>query len=439
MPRAPLPVRTLSRRLLVTALAFATVHAPVRPPLPCEAGDARLDELVNRYKATLGRHDDVAYASERDALDAIADLDTPDGRRTLRGLAVAERDLEASCDGRRMALLLGALVRRGGAAEFDFAIRTVEAARCRGLEAALPRVLGAAVASTARAHLREVVLVKGTAAVRAAAARALGAVGDREAVLPLLGVLREDDLVVRAEALFALGELHDEGAVPAMTIFLAGDDPRLREVAARALGVLGSERALPGLVRALDDPVPRVVESAASALALLAPKGVAISVPALLARWEKSRGRDDRLDDGFERALTRVTGAEVGSDPDLWKSWWAANKDRPPAEVARRDAPTTIAGARYYGFSVRSSHAVFVHSIYFLSDGHPSVGSIVDPDTILAQVREMNRWRRVRIHTIALLKGEPPAGYVDLEDPQAAERFMRRLAEENDGRFVEVR
>ena len=36
-------------------------------------------------------------------------------------------------------------------------------------------------------------------------------------------------------------------------------------------------------------------------------------------------------------------------------------------------------------------------------------------------------------------KGEPPAGYVDLEDPQAAERVMRRLAEENDGRVVEVR
>ncbi len=526
MPRAPLLVRTAALRVLAAALALATVLGAARPVPRCEAGDPRLGELVDRYKAALGRHDDVAHESGRETANAIADLDTPDARRALRSLAVSERDLEAGCDGQRLALLLAALVRRGGATEFDFAIQTVEASKCRGLDAALPRILGAAVAATSRAYVRDVVLVRGTPAVRTAAARALGAVGDREAVLPLVAVLRENDLFLRAEALFALGQLHDDGAVPAMSIFLAGDDPRLREAAARALGVLGSAKALPGLVRALDDPAPRVAESAATALSLLAPAGVAVSVPAILARWDKARGKDDRLEEAFERALSRITGAEVGSDPELWRSWWAANKDRPPAEVSRREAPTTVAGARYYGFAVRSSHAVFVldvsksmgwngrldgarkelvqvlerlpartrftiisfsdaapswsekllaatpdvvrravhfverlepvggtnsfealraafaeeevDSIYFLSDGHPSVGAIVDPDEILAQVRELNRWRRVRIHTIALLKGEPPPMFADLEDQAAAESFMRRLAEENDGRFVAI-
>ena len=509
-------------RLLLAALALAVCAS-----IPARAGDGRLGELVERYKSTLGRHDDISYTSQREALDAAADLDTPDARRAIHSLALVERDGPGGGDGRRMSLVLSALVRRGGPSEFDFAVATVEAWRGPGLSGALPRILGSAVSESARTHLREVVLKKGTAAVRAAAARALGALGDKEAVLPLLATLREDDVLLRAESLAALGELQDEGAVPWMAVFLSGADPRLREVAARALGVLGSAKALPSLVRALDDTAARVVESAAGALAMLAPKGVAVSVPAILDHWLAWRTKNDRVEDAFERAISRITGADVGGDPDLWKSWWAANKDRPAAEVKNREAPTTVAGARYYGFGVRSDHVVFVidvsrsmgwngrldaarreliqaiehlpaktrfsiisfsdaawpwseklmlatpdivkkavrfverlepvsgtnsfealraaladeevDSIYFLSDGFPSMGAVVDPDEILTQVREMNRWRRVRIHAIAMLKGEPPAEFSASEDPVAAERFMRLLAGENDGRYVVLR
>lgn len=506
---------------------FALLVALVSSTGSARAGDGRLGEYVDRYKATLGRHDDVSYASQREALDAAADLDTQDARRTLRALAVTERDSPGGGDPRRLALLLAALVRRGSAAEFDFTIATVEAWRGAGLSSALPRILASALGAPARTHLREVVLRKGTPAIRAAAAGALGAIGDREAVLPLLANLREDDLALRAETLAALGELHDESAVPGIAVFLLGADPRLREVAARALGVLGSGRALPNLVRALEDAAPRVVESAAGALALLAPAGVAVSVPAILDRWLAVRGKNERVEEAFERAMARITGVDVGGDPDLWKSWWAANKDRPPAELKNREAPTTFAGARYYGFGVRSDHVAFVldisrsmgwngrldaarrelvqtlehlpaktrfsiitfadtasmwsekllpalpdtvkkavrfverlepvsgtnsfealrealadeevDSIFFLSDGYPNAGAVIDPDEILTAVREMNRWRRVRIHAIAMLKGEPPADFAATEDPAAAQRFMRRLADENDGRYVEIR
>lgn len=507
---------------LIVGMALAT---------PCVAGDGRangqqLSELLDKYKSMLGRHDDVAYTFERETLEAVADLDTPEARRSLRQLANFEHGPNGG-DARRMAIVLSALVRRGDGPAVDFAIEAVETWRGPGLGGALPRILGAAVAPVARAYVRDTVLKKGTIVVRAAAARALGAVGDRDAVLPLLATLREDDVLLRAEIIWALGELKDETAVPAITVFLGGADPRLREVCARALGVLGSVKALPALVRALDDTGPRVVESAAGALALLAPQGVFVSIPAILDRWLASRGKSDRMDEAFERALTRMTGADIGADPDLWKSWWAANKDRPPAEVMRKEAPTTVSGARYYGLGVRSSRAIFVidvsrsmswnerldsarkelvqalehlppkarfslvafsdaawtwsdeligatpdvvkraarfierlepmsgtnsfdalrtafkneevDSIYFLSDGHPSAGAVVDPDEILLQVREMNRWRRVRIHTIALLRGEPPSGFAELENAVDAESFMRKLAEENDGRFVEIR
>ena len=79
-----------------------------------------------------------------------------------------------------------------------------------------------------------------------------------------------------------------------------------------------------------------------------------------------------------------------------------------------------------------------VDTIFFLSDGTPTVGKVVDQDEILAEVRELNRWRRVRIHTVALLKGEAPASMGAEENPAASASFMRRLAEENGGDFREI-
>jgi hypothetical protein len=80
-----------------------------------------------------------------------------------------------------------------------------------------------------------------------------------------------------------------------------------------------------------------------------------------------------------------------------------------------------------------------VDTIYFLSDGHPSVGAIVDPDLILAEMRTVNRYRRVRIHCVALLKGEAPTGFGAQEDTRRAESFMRRLAADHDGNFKVVK
>ena len=65
----------------------------------------------------------------------------------------------------------------------------------------------------------------------------------------------------------------------------------------------------------------------------------------------------------------------------------------------------------------------------------PSIGKILDPDRILEWVAERNRIRKIIIHSICLVskrKGAGPAA----EDPAKMEAFMRRLAEENGGRFV---
>ena len=66
-----------------------------------------------------------------------------------------------------------------------------------------------------------------------------------------------------------------------------------------------------------------------------------------------------------------------------------------------------------------------VNTIFFLSDGAPTAGSVQAPDEILRRVRQLNEIRKVKIHTIGFHL-----------DPVATD-LMRRLAEENHGTFVE--
>lgn len=80
-------------------------------------------------------------------------------------------------------------------------------------------------------------------------------------------------------------------------------------------------------------------------------------------------------------------------------------------------------------------------TIVLLSDGTPfrcswQGKSYSEPEQILAEVRRANPDRAVRIHTVALLSG---AFQTETEeDPLEAADFLRRLARDNGGQFVEV-
>ena len=516
----------VARRLVLTVVGvLATLGAALRPA----TADAVRD-LVDRYRATTGRRDDLAYAEQEAALTALADLQTPAAQRAVRGLLDAGRNggpggggPGGASDRRRLVLLLAAFVRHGAPEDLDAVLRIVEHERDPALVAALPRVLAAIRVPATREHLRGAAFRRAVPAVKARLARALGASGDRDATLALATALADPDFEVRAEALFALGELRDETAYPTLAVFLSAEDARLREVAARALGILGAARAVPGLARALDDPAPRVVESAATSLSVL---GSPAAVAPLIERLAKARGIDLRTEEALERALVRLTGkTDLGNDPELWRAWWAAHKDEPPP-TGEPEAPTTVSGPRYYGFPVRTSRVVFVldvsrsmswngrletaqtelkqvlahlpvatrfnlvtysdtaaawsetlvpataenvrravrfverlrpvnatniwdglrvamqdeavDTVFFLSDGSPTAGAILDPQTILAELAAMNRWRRVRFHTVALVRGEPPPLFAGSEDPAASAAFMAQLARENDGTFRKV-
>ena len=69
-------------------------------------------------------------------------------------------------------------------------------------------------------------------------------------------------------------------------------------------------------------------------------------------------------------------------------------------------------------------YEVDVDTVFFLSDGRPTVGDFGDPDDILRELKNVNELRKVVIHTIAI--GE------------FQKDFMRRIADQNGGVFVDL-
>ncbi len=112
---------------------------------------------------------------------------------------------------------------------------------------------------------------------RAAAARRLGATGDRRAFTPLLGATQAPDDGLRHAAVKSLGALGDRRAVDPLRERLATAQGRDRYELLGALATLGDPAAVDDITRLLVDRDPATRQLAARALALVGP-------PDLLAR-----------------------------------------------------------------------------------------------------------------------------------------------------------
>ncbi|MCQ8893859.1 MAG: HEAT repeat domain-containing protein [Methanolinea sp.] len=104
--------------------------------------------------------------------------------------------------------------------------------------------------------------------VREEAARALGELGDRRAVDPLIGLLSDENRYVRREAAKSLGRIGDERAIPALISALKDEDRYGREGAAEGLGEMG-EKAFPALIEAMENADWHVRMGAAIALRII--------------------------------------------------------------------------------------------------------------------------------------------------------------------------
>ena len=80
-----------------------------------------------------------------------------------------------------------------------------------------------------------------------------------------------------------------------------------------------------------------------------------------------------------------------------------------------------------------------IDELFILSDGAPTVGEVQDPIEILKLVQACNRFANVRINTIFISSATPPEAMQ--AQPKMAispQELMRRMAEQNGGKFKEL-
>ena len=187
-------------------------------------------------------------------------------------------------------------------------------------EAAIPSLLGAlmhedwlvrlhAVESLGKTKSRKavepllsVLCNDGDSAVREDAIRALGEIGDPQAVEFLFIAMKEPEL--RTSAVEALGRIGDRRAVPILIDVVTGVPPSnvrragagcgdqwneeaaTQAAAVQALGAIGDESALPTLVAALGPTFTRA--EAAAALARFGPKAIPLLLPLLTGTGDEN-------------------------------------------------------------------------------------------------------------------------------------------------------
>ncbi|MEZ6020107.1 MAG: VWA domain-containing protein [Planctomycetota bacterium] len=126
------------------------------------------------------------------------------------------------------------------------------------------------------------------------------------------------------------------------------------------------------------------------------------------------------LEDG-----TRFNIISFSSGVDPWSDTPLAEAEVPDREKAKEWAGAlgAMGGTNLYGALRAALEEPDVDTILVLSDGEPSVGDVIDPGAIRADIAARNRERNIKIHTIAL------GGTL---------KILEWLAVDSGGRFVQI-
>lgn len=210
----------------------------------CAGSNPYLDEFARRAQAT--KHEDMA---------AIGHPANPAGIEPL--LYVLQNDTygparEIAAQG------LGYLGSEKAVPALAEALSDPDAAVRRRAAAAL-ETLPAAPAVEQLAH---VAVHDSVPDVRSFAVRALGSIGDEQAIAALARATADSVATVREGAAEELGRLQAVQAFDALVAMFDDPNDDTRWAAVRAVGSLRTEQAIPYLVDALRDPIPQVVNAA---------------------------------------------------------------------------------------------------------------------------------------------------------------------------------
>ena len=128
-------------------------------------------------------------------------------------------------------------------------------------------------------------------AARCGAARALGTLGLREAVKPLLEALLEPAPQLRTAAAAALGGVGDPAAAAGLVTAASDSSDEVREAAVLALGRLGTDDVVATLTEAVGDPRPAVRHAALEAARHIGVGAVSVAAAALVSAEPSDRQR----------------------------------------------------------------------------------------------------------------------------------------------------
>lgn len=236
---------------------------------------------------------------------------------------------------------------------------------------------------------------------RAAAAEALGRIGDRESTAALSRLLQDEVRDVRLTVVRALGVLADP-VVVAELVDLSRDsrDPLLRLEAILALDRLseatGDEEIAAVRLAACRD----ALEDAAWPIRLVAtgllrehpdPSALPDLIRAIGKEAPGRPGSRRRVRSALRQTLAALTGEDFPSfRPDDWADWWEKNSDAFDLVEDRLEEIAPEQGARFFGIPVETDEVVFLLDVSG-SMNQPVQGDPGGPSRLFTALRETRR------------------------------------------------
>ncbi len=130
--------------------------------------------------------------------------------------------------------------------------------------------------------------------------------------------------------------------------------------------------------------------------------------------------------------LDCIREAEKLAPSGMTNIWDALELALRMTEVPQRPGAVVIDKKANYATALDGADTFFL-----MTDGRPSAGRLSNALDILAELRKVNRLRRIAIHTVCVGDEAGGGGIPGSDSPDPA--FMKRVAEENGGEFVHIR
>jgi len=331
------------------------------------------------------------------------------------------------------------------------------------------------------------------------ALRALGQIGGEGVKPALLAAAQAPDWRVRlASAEVLLCHFRDETVLETMRKLLKDEMPIVREIAAIAVGRYKIEPLFPELILLMREGNLRAKEKAHDAMVLISSQDYKYAPDAWDKWWSDKKAGKLSEEGAIKQEETISVGTyydfKIFSDRVLfvvdvsgsmqWPNYepnriqvahrelikavrslnektlfnlmtfaghvnlWQKKGEVPATadniEAALKWADKTLlprGGTNTYDALMESLEKnPQVDTVFFLSDGIPSVGKYEQPEEILIKLRYANRFRKVIFNTIALAIGKPAIEKaIKYEDPEEMAAFMKMIAEMNGGTCVDIR